>query len=260
MSNFTLSTHLTIAFQKTIIMKGQQHMLTASQPIKSEQAANQFLIGLCIAFGTFWITCFAGTADLINWYIENILVVMFVILMAATYRRFRFSMLSYLCFFIFLCLHTYGAKYAYADNVFGLWLQNKFHLWRNPYDRIVHTSFGLLMVYPIRDLFTRQLKLSAKIVWFLPIELILSLAGLFELVEWAIADVFFPAHGKSYVGTQGDVWDAQKDMVVALGGAIVATGLLLLVRKNRAVFIRFGLMGSTIYRITQSVKQPGVNE
>lgn len=212
-------------------MEKQPRMITATQPAASAQNADRFLIGLCLTFLTFWITCFIGTTDLINWYIENILVVLFAIVITVTYRRFRFSNLSYCCFFLFLCLHTYGAKYAYADNVFGLWLQNKLHLWRNPYDRIVHTSFGLLIIYPMRDLFTRRLGLSAKMTWLLPIEMILSLAGLFELVEWAIADVFFPAHGKSYVGTQGDVWDAQKDMVVAFAGAMATTGVIYLVKR-----------------------------
>ena len=212
-------------------MEKHPRMITATQPAASTQNADRFLIGLCLTFLTFWITCFIGTTDLINWYIENILVVLFAIVITVTYRRFRFSNLSYCCFFLFLCLHTYGAKYAYADNVFGLWLQNKLHLWRNPYDRIVHTSFGLLIVYPMRDLFTRRLGLSKKMTWLLPIEMILSLAGLFELVEWAIADVFFPAHGKSYVGTQGDVWDAQKDMVVAFAGAMAITGVIYLVKR-----------------------------
>lgn len=207
-------------------------MNTVSQPVPSERSAGIFLTVLSVAFITFWASCFAGTTDLVNWYIEHILVVLFAAVLVFTYRYFRFSNLSYLCFFLFLCLHTYGAKYAYADNVSGHWLQVKLHLVRNPYDRIVHTSFGLLMVYPMRDLFVRRFGWSGRMVWLLPVELVLSLAGLFELVEWAIADVFFPAHGKNYVGTQGDVWDAQKDMAVALGGAIFMTCMIRLARKT----------------------------
>ena len=206
-------------------------MITATIPAREQKYADLFPAGLALSFLMFWASCFAGTTDLVNWYIENILVVLFIIVLAATYRRFRFSNLSYSCFFLFLCLHTYGAKYAYADNVFGHWLQLKYHLWRNPYDRIVHTSFGVLIAYPMRDLFTRKLKLSTTMVWLLPVEMILSLAGLFELVEWSIADVFCPAHGKNYVGTQGDIWDAQKDMVVALGGAIGVTIVMYLIKK-----------------------------
>ncbi|XZF14513.1 DUF2238 domain-containing protein [Chitinophagaceae bacterium MMS25-I14] len=206
-------------------------MLTASLPAQSLKASSVLFAGLCIAFGAFWVSCFAGTTDLINWYIENILVLLFVVMLGLTYRRYRFSNLSYICFFVFLCLHVYGAKYAYADNPFGYWLQSHWHLKRNPYDRIVHASFGLLIVYPIRELITRTAAVKAVLIWLLPVEMILSLAGLFELVEWSVADVFCPAHGKNYVGTQGDIWDAQKDMVVALGGAIFMTCIIYAVKS-----------------------------
>lgn len=201
-------------------------MATASIPALFPKASATLLAGLCISFLAFWTSCFIGTTDLINWYIENILVVFFVVTLACTYRRYRFSNAGYVCIFLFLCLHTYGAKYAYADNPLGYWLQSHLHLKRNPYDRIVHTGFGLLMVYPIRDLLVRKAQLKPFMLWLLPVEMILSLAGLFELVEWSIADIFFPAHGKNYVGTQGDIWDAQKDMAVALGGAIFITGVI----------------------------------
>lgn len=209
-----------------------QPMATASLPAYNATISATLLTGLCAAFALFWASCFAGTTDLANWYIENILVVLFIPVLAFSYSHFRFSNLSYVCFFFFLCLHTYGAKYAYADNPLGSWLQSRLHLHRNPYDRIVHTSFGLLMVYPIRDLLVRKARLKPFMAWLLPVEMILSLAGLFELVEWSIADVFFPAHGKNYVGTQGDIWDAQKDMVVALGGAVFISGVIYLA-KNR---------------------------
>lgn len=113
-------------------------------------------------------------------------------------------------------------KYAYAENPFDFWLQRIFHAVRNPYDRIVHTSFGLLIAYPMRALLIRRFGVPQRYAWILPVELVLSRSGLFELVEWSIADVFFPAQGKNYVGTQGDIWDAQKDMFVATTGALAA--------------------------------------
>lgn len=205
---------------------------TASSSHRVPFRSNPLLTGLTVSFMVFWLWSFAGTTDLANWYIENILVVLFGILLVATYKKFQFSNLSYLCFYLFLLLHTYGAKYAYADNPLGAWLQAQGHLQRNPYDRIVHTSFGLLIAYPIRELLMRRFHIRRRLLWFLPVEMILSLAGLFELVEWSIADVFFPAHGKSYVGTQGDVWDAQKDMVVAVLGSILITAVAYLLKKR----------------------------
>lgn len=199
-------------------------------------APNLRVAGALSLFTTFWVSCFSGTTDLANWWIENLLVIIFVSALLATYRRFAFSDLSYLFILAFLMLHVYGAKYAYADNPLGFWLQRIFHTIRNPYDRIVHTSFGLLMAYPMRELLIRRFRINPRYAWILPVELVLSLSGLFELIEWSIADVFFPAHGASYVGTQGDIWDAQKDMCVATFGAVVAmtAGWLVSRRRNAA--------------------------
>jgi putative membrane protein len=189
---------------------------------------------LLAVFLLFWTSCLIGTTDATNWWIENILVVGFVIALVATYRIFRFRDSSYALIFLFLCLHTYGAKYAYADNPLGLSIQQALSLRRNPYDRIVHCSFGLLLSMPMRDLFMNRWKMSSRAAWILPVEVVLSLSGLFELVEWSIADVFFPEHGENYVGTQGDVWDAQKDMALATAGALsVMTTAFLLFRNKK---------------------------
>lgn len=213
-------------------MKWLSNIGTASMPGRARFNQNPLLMSLAAAFTAFWLLSFEGTTDLVNWYMENILVVLFAIVLIATYRKFQFSNLSYLFIFLFLVLHTYGAKYAYADNPLGGWIQLRWHLERNPYDRIVHTSFGLLMTYPIRELLMRRFRISSKMIWFLPVEMILSLAGLFELVEWSVADVFFPAHGKNYVGTQGDIWDAQKDMVVAVLGSILVSAVAWVLKKK----------------------------
>jgi putative membrane protein len=180
------------------------------------------ILAFAAIFASFWAVSFNGTTDLVNWWIENLLVIIFTTTLVLTYRRFSFSDLSYAFMLVFLMLHVYGARYAYADNVFGFWIQRHFHTLRNPYDRIVHTSFGLLMSYPMRELLKRRMKVSEGWSWMMPVELVLSLSALFELIEWSIADVFFPAHGQNYVGTQGDIWDAQKDIFVATCGAMVA--------------------------------------
>lgn len=195
---------------------------TASSPRSNSIAHRPLIMAFAAAFAAFWAVSFAGTTDLANWWIENLLVFIFTATLAATFRRFAFSDLSYAFILIFLILHVYGAKYAYADNPLGFWLQRTFGTLRNPYDRMVHTSFGLLMAYPMRELLMRRMKTGSRWSWILPVELVLSLSGAFELIEWSIADVFFPAHGKNYVGTQGDSWDAQKDMFVATCGAAAA--------------------------------------
>lgn len=208
---------------------------TASAPVKAPIRDNPLLQAFALSFAVFWILCFQGTTDLVNWYIENLLVVLFVPVLILTRRHFRFSDVSYGCIFLFLLLHTYGAKYAYADNPFGFWLQDRFGAHRNPYDRVVHFSFGFLLAYPMRDLFRNRFGIGERAAWLLPVELTLSLSGLFELVEWAIADVFFPAHGQNYVGTQGDIWDAQKDMFLATCGAALAMTVLCFLKKSKPV-------------------------
>lgn len=223
------------AMMRRFVLHQIRIAMTPFTTASSGIAASNTRVAFALAFfSAFWISCFAGTTDLANWWIENLLVFIFVAVLLATHHRFAFSDLSYMFILAFLVLHVYGAKYAYADNPFGFWLQQNFHTARNPYDRIVHTSFGLLMAYPMRELLVRRFNLSPRYAWILPVELVLSLSGLFELVEWSIADIFFPEHGQNYVGTQGDIWDAQKDMFVATSGAVVAmaTGAMIKTAKR----------------------------
>ena len=102
---------------------------------------------------------------------------------------------------------------------------------RNHYDRIVHFSFGFLLAYPTREMFLKWLKYPRWVAWLLPIEITLSISAFYELIEWAVADLFFKAHGDAYLGTQGDIWDAQKDIFLAFCGAIIATTIVSSVKK-----------------------------
>jgi putative membrane protein len=208
---------------------------TASAHSSNNIMQRPLILAFAGIFAAFWFVSFAGTTDLANWWIENLLVIIFTTSLVLTFRRFAFSDLSYAFILAFLILHVYGAKYAYADNPFGFYLQHQFSTARNPYDRIVHSSFGLLMAYPMRELLMRQMKTSERWASILPIELVLSLSGLFELIEWAVADVFFPEHGINYVGSQGDIWDAQKDMFLATCGAVVIMVLVKLARQATVV-------------------------
>ncbi len=184
-----------------------------------------------LVFGLIWISTFVGTTDMSNWILENVLVFLFLPFLFITYKRYQFSDVSYLLFCIYLCLHVYGSKYTYAENPFGYWLQEAFHSSRNHYDRIVHFSFGFLLAYPMREMFLRWLSYPKWVSWVLPIEITLSISAFYELIEWAVADVFFKAQGDAYLGTQGDVWDAQKDIMLAFSGAILATTIVTVVKR-----------------------------
>lgn len=192
---------------------------------------NPILITLIVLFLGLWGYTLLGTNDYANWILENALVIIFMLFLIISYRKYQFSDLTYLLFFVYLSLHVYGAMYTYAENPFGYWLQDTFDLERNHYDRIVHFSFGFLLAYPMRELFLTRLEYKPWVAWFLPIEITLSVSGLYELIEWAVADIFFPDQGANYLGTQGDIWDAQKDMFLATLGAVLATTIVALIKK-----------------------------
>ncbi|MBK0403464.1 DUF2238 domain-containing protein [Adhaeribacter sp. BT258] len=182
-------------------------------------------------FFAFWSSSLLGTTDLPNWLLENVLVFGAVFFLFFTYRKHQFSDLSYLLICVYLCLHVYGAKHTYAENPLGYWLQETFQTSRNHYDRIVHFSFGFLLAYPMREAFLKWAKFPNWVAWLLPIEIALSVSGLYELIEWAVAELFFPAQGVSYLGTQGDAWDAQKDIFLAFTGAMLAIAIVYVLKR-----------------------------
>lgn len=207
-------------------------LTTAYSTYREDIRVNKFfwlLVGLLLCYWIYgWFYCLYKE----DWIIENLLVVICLTLLIATRRWHKLSDLSYLCIFLFVMLHLYGAFYAYTQNAFGNWLQNKYHLWRNPYDRIVHFSFGLLMAYPFRELLLNKFRVSQKVSLLYPIEIAFSLGTVFELIEWGVAEVTSTKTGETYVATQGDVWDAQKDILMAAIGAIVCMSIVYFLNKK----------------------------
>lgn len=193
---------------------------TTNQPDRLPFKANLLLKVYLALFSMLWLYTFLLTTDMANWWTENALTIIFIGGLSLSYGKFKFSDLSYTLIFIYICLHVYGAMYTYAENPFGYWLKEAVDLERNPYDRIVHFSFGFLLAYPMRDYFKNWFDWPNWVCWVLPVEITLSFSGAYELIEWLVAEVFFPAQGPAYLGSQGDVWDAQKDMGLAFIGAI----------------------------------------
>ena len=192
-----------------------------------------------------------------DWMLENALTVLFLIFLLVTYRWFPLSNISYSLIFVFMCLHTIGAHYTYSlvpydkwmIKVFGRSLNSIVGWERNNFDRIVHFSFGLLMAYPIREIFLRVA--GAKGFWgyYLPLDLTMSFSMLYELIEWAAAVNLGGDLGQAYVGAQGDVWDAQKDMAMATLGALVSMCVVALINwkfdKNFGTELRDSLSVKT---------------
>jgi putative membrane protein len=207
----------------------------SSTLVRNSLKENKLFCSLTIILISYWIYGWYNCIDQKDWIIENILVVICLSILIATRKWHKLSDLSYLCIFLFVMLHLYGAFYAYTQNAFGSWLQNRFQLWRNPYDRIVHFSFGLFMAYPIREILINKFHVTSKTSWLLPVEIAFSLGTLFEMIEWGVSEVATKETGETYVATQGDAWDAHKDILLAAIGAAICMMItyVLTQKKNR---------------------------
>ena len=195
---------------------------------------NRFLQGLLLWLVVLWVAMAIEPFDRGDWLLENVLVFIYAILLIATYPRFRFSNLSYGLFGVFVSLHLVGAHYTYSETPFGFWLQETFDLSRNHYDRIVHFSFGLLIAYPFREFLLRVTGMRVGWSYLFAVVTVLAFSGFYEALEGVAAVVVSPELGMAFLGTQGDIWDAQKDTALAFVGAIVAMVVTRLITRGRS--------------------------
>ena len=184
---------------------------------------DKYSIILFISFLVYWVLIAINTKYVDGWVAENILVILFLIILYFAHRWFKFSKISYSLIFVFLVLHVMGSHYTYSEVPLGYWMSQLFNLERNHFDRLVHFSFGILWTYPLREMFKRIADVKGFWSYWIPVELILAMSCVFELIEWGVAVIFGGDLGVAYLGTQGDVWDAQKDMALAGLGSIITT-------------------------------------
>jgi putative membrane protein len=197
---------------------------------KPTRVRDRLVAALAIVFAVEWIALAISPNDRAAWMLENALVLVAVVALAASYRRLQFSRLSYSLIFVFLCIHEIGAHYTYAEVPYDDWfaamtgrtLNELLGLQRNHFDRLVHFLYGLLLAYPIREIFFRVAAARGFWSYFLPLDLTASTSMMFELFEWVAAETAGGDLGPAYLGTQGDVWDAHKDMALASTGALIA--------------------------------------
>ncbi len=146
-------------------------------------------------------------------------------------RRWPIGRGAFGCLVGMLVLHVIGARYTYSFVPYDTWGQTVagyrlsvvFDLERNHYDRLVHLFFGLLMIWPIREFLESYQTYSRRSALVTAVLVVMSASLMYEIVEWLVAIVFSPEDAEAYNGQQGDFWDAQKDMALALVGAIVAS-------------------------------------
>jgi putative membrane protein len=177
-----------------------------------------------------------------DWKSENYLIIPFLIIIYITHKWFKLSKISYSMIFIFMILHIAGSHYTYSAVPLGEWMKTFFSLERNHYDRIVHFSFGLLLAYPMREMFERIANTRGFWGFWIPVELVLALSCIFEILEWGVVLVFGGKIGVEYLGMQGDMWDAQKDMLLAGIGSIVtmtAVALFTIYYDKKSFFKEF---------------------
>jgi putative membrane protein len=186
---------------------------------------------LLVIYAIWWVAMAIKPVHFDDWLVENVLVVFAVALLGFTYKHFPLSRISYTCIFVFMMLHALGAHYTYAKVPYQEWLPFLAG-GRNHFDRLVHFAYGLLLAYPIREMFLRIGNVRGFWGYFLPLDLTMSTSMLYELIEWAAAEVLGGELGAAYLGTQGDIWDAHRDMALASLGALIAMTITYIVNRN----------------------------
>lgn len=183
-----------------------------------------------------------------DWALENLMTLVGLWILFSIYRKLPFSPLAWVLSFLFLCLHEVGAHYTYAEVPWREWWvalgggggAESVAGQRNHFDRVVHFLYGLMLFLPWREVFQRLA--GARGFWSFawPLLFIVASSTLYELLEWAAAGVFGGELGMAYLGTQGDIWDAHKDMALAGLGGLLAMFAFMLAdwRRDRTGFAR----------------------
>lgn len=167
------------------------------------------------------------------WFAENIPIMLIVLGLVLTYRKFQFSNTAYLLMSVLIFMHTIGGHYTFARVPdFGLWAALGFE--RNMYDRVAHVSVGFF-AFACAELLDRKKLVNSKVVLYLfALFFIVSVAGFYELFEWQFAILGDPTAGIEVLGSQGDIWDAQKDILADTIGAILSLGFFAFLSKGKS--------------------------
>lgn len=194
---------------------------------------NRFLTGL---LGVYFVLMFALAIEPMDrtvWFAENLTVwIIVAIILGLYWRGVRFSNLAYGLMFILIYLHTIGGHYTFALVPFD-WVTDLFGFERNHYDRLAHFSVGFYAFAVAEWLSSKRLVAHRFVLFTYPVFLIATIAMSYELIEWFYAASSDAADAMAYLGSQGDIWDAQKDMLADTLGAITATALFFVIRKPK---------------------------
>jgi len=186
---------------------------------------------LALIFFIFFILLGVNPLDRAVWIVEVIPVVGVYLLLVFTYKEFRFSNTSYTLMSIWLFWHTIGGHYTFANVPFDF-ITELFHFERNHFDRIGHIVVGFY-AYPMAEFLIRKKYTNKIIASFFALFFIMSVAASYEIIEWAYAVIEGGNAGIEFLGSQGDIWDAQKDMLADTIGAVIALCLFWFINLKR---------------------------
>jgi putative membrane protein len=199
-------------------------------PFREHRALHYLLAATAVAMG---LSAYHPSM-IFDWWLENLLVFLMLAFLAFTYWRLPLSTFAYGMIFLFLLVHEWGAHHKYADVPLGEWMKEWMHTGRNHYDRVSHFAFGLFLSVAVREAFVGTTGHRGGWSYFVPVEFALAAGAVYEIIEAIVAEVVTPEHGEAFVGMQGDMWDAQKD--IALGG--VGALLMMTVLRAREAAVR----------------------
>ncbi|NGQ93616.1 DUF2238 domain-containing protein [Brevibacillus sp. SYP-B805] len=195
---------------------------------------NKCLQGMLSVYAIFWLWMAIEPVDRFDWVLENLLIFAAAMALSLTYRIFAISNLSYFLILLFLSLHTIGAHYTYTTTPVDAILNDWFHFSRNNFDRVVHFSFGLLIAFPTLEFLMRAARMVGIWPHLMTVVSILAAGAFYELIEMWVAQMVAPEIGTLFLGTQGDPWDTQQDMALALYGSTLTVCVTAVVKRGRS--------------------------
>ena len=183
-------------------------------------------LGLLVSFLLLLVWSVIKPHDLFTWFLETAPAMIALLILLATYRRFRLSNLAYVLIWIHAIILLVGGHYTYAEVPLFNWIRDTFHLSRNHYDRVGHFAQGFVPAIIAREVLLRKSPLRpGKLLTFIVISVCLAISAAYELIEFGVS-MATGAAGDAFLGTQGDIWDTQKDMMMCLIGALTALATL----------------------------------
>lgn len=182
------------------------------------------LLGLTIFYAIVFLFSALEPNSRAVWFAEIIPAIGILVAIWVISIRYQFSNTAYLLMFIWLCLHTIGAKYTFSEVPFD-WFNDMIDSDRNNFDRIAHFSIGLY-AYPIAEYLIHKNKFNKTFSCWFALFAIMSLAAGYEIIEWWYAELAGGDEGIAFLGSQGDIWDAQKDMLCDTVGAALSLFLM----------------------------------